>query len=72
MLSNATFSKSDMAMIAILIACATATMIESHNRVVIDPPASIDSAVSAPAVKADLVCAAACEPTPALDHLTAP
>jgi hypothetical protein len=42
MFSNASFSKSDVAMIVALLACATATMIEAHNRILISPPAEID------------------------------
>jgi len=42
MFSNARFSKSDIAMIVALLACATATMIEAHNRILIGPPAQVE------------------------------
>jgi hypothetical protein len=44
MFSNVTFSKSDVAILAVLLACGTATMIEAHNRVLIDPPTTIEMA----------------------------
>ena len=37
--SKSTVWKSDVIMIAVLLACATAIIIESHNRILIGPPA---------------------------------
>ena len=40
--SNVTVSKSDLAIITALFLCATATWIESHNRIQIDAPDRVE------------------------------
>jgi hypothetical protein len=69
--SKSTVSKSDIVMIAVLLACAIMIIIESHNRILIGPPAD-GGRVTFGATRGTDAATGPIEPASRLDQLTAP